>query len=308
MSTDPIAIALAADRNFVRQLAVVLTSLSEAAVPGRDHEVFVLHDGYDASLMARVESCTSSSLRLSWVDVRTSEMLSAHLPPWMPTSTLYRLRIAEVIPERHDRVIYIDTDTFVCDSLEALWTVELEDSLLAAVGDAERPWFALALDWRSLELDPTTPYFNAGILVIPTKKWREDQVAAKALDLLTRYELKLADQCALNVIAAGAWTRLAPRWNVQSQFLQDDCGAWASEPVSELDVALRDPGIVHLCHGRWRRPWEPNPNHPYSEEWARLLDQTPWRGWRPDHRGRVAAAAMRVKKATSVLRYGSAAG
>jgi lipopolysaccharide biosynthesis glycosyltransferase len=301
-----ITIALAANSTFSRQLAVVIAGISRSAsnVP---HRVFVLHDGYDEALMARVGKSASSGVNLCWIDATSATLNAAQLPAYLPTATLFRLRIEELLPPTVERLIYLDTDIAVRESLSGLWAHDLGDTLLAAVRDPVVPWAAspLALDWPKFELAPDMPYFNCGVLLIPLARWRAEGVARRALELLTVHRLEHADQCALNIIAAGNWTALAPRWNVQAGHLSGSGSlAWITEPREALENARRNPAIIHYNHAEWKRPWQPRSTHPHRDEWFEDLDRTAWAGWRPrssETLGRLKLAATHLQRAARAL-------
>src|SRR5436190_1124169 len=141
---DEITIALAANGAFSRQLAVVVAGISRSAsnVP---HRVYVLHDGYDEALMARVGKSATGSVNLCWIDATSATLSAAQLPAYLPIATLFRLRIEELLPPTVERLIYLDTDIAVRESLSALWAHDLGDSLLAAVRDPVVPWAASPL-------------------------------------------------------------------------------------------------------------------------------------------------------------------
>ncbi|HEY3673015.1 MAG TPA: glycosyltransferase family 8 protein [Acidimicrobiia bacterium] len=303
--SDPIVVAIAADTNFSKQLAVVIASLSRVT-GDRPHAVFVLHDGYTVELQAKVEQVAGTDVDLVWTDVSPSRAVTdALLPGHLPSATLYRLRLEELLPETIERVIYLDADTIVRRSLAPLWELDLDDRLAGGVRDAWINWSAQALPWRALGVSPQLPYFNCGVLLIPLGRWREHDVSAQALRLAGEYRFQDGDQGAINVTLDGAWWQLDPRWNVQSTHLDGDhVGVRAIEPPELLDEAARDPAIVHFHFGAWGRPWLPGCNHPFAHEWLDLLDTTAWAGWRPAPRSRFSKAAGRVRRAAGTLRHG----
>lgn len=304
----PIDVVVAADRNFSRQLAVTISGISQFAA-GVPHRVFVLHDGYDRELQELVGSAASDEVALTWIDASSRELTSAILPDYLPTATLYRLRISDLLPLDVTRVIYLDTDVVVLGSLGELWTTDLEDGDLAAVHDAVCPWAASprCLDWRELGVAPATPYFNAGVMVIPLDRWRANGVGRRTLDWLRRHEFHYGDQCALNTVANGNWTPLAPRWNVQSGHFHDDALAWIVETRDDMERATAEPSVVHFTSFPDHiKPWEPRSTVPFRDAWFDALDRTAWAGWRPEDPrfSRTRVLAGRARRAGGLLLHG----
>jgi lipopolysaccharide biosynthesis glycosyltransferase len=278
---DQPTVVVAADSNFHMQLAVVVAGVAEH-VP--DARVFLLHDGYDEDLQALVAP-PAAPLEIEWIDARSAVLDGAILSHY-PPATLYRLRMEELLPPQIDRVLYLDADVAVTGVLEPLWDEDLAGAALGAVRDPLVPWAGAprGLDWRALGMAPSTPYFNAGVVLASLDRWRETELSRRALDVLGEHHLPYADQCALNVVLGGAWTPLDPRWNLQAAHINDDGSlAWITEGVERLEAARTAPAVVHFNTDPfgWGRPWRTGCTHPRRELWYRALDRTSWRGWRP---------------------------
>jgi lipopolysaccharide biosynthesis glycosyltransferase len=306
--SEPIDLVFTVDANFSMQLAVAIAGLARHAAD-RPHRVFVLQSGYDAGLRNKVEAVTGDCVHLHWLElsIESPATFFHRDHPWSP-ATLYRLRIEEQLPSEVKQVIYLDADIIVRASLGELWRTDLGETKGGAVRDAIAPWSSSVLDWRALDIPPERPYFNAGVVVIPLGRWREERISERALCFLQHNNLRCVDQCALNLALDGDWTPLDPRWNLQTDhFAGDRCWGWIVEQRATFERALADPAVVHFTnsHG-WRKPWETWPSHPYTEEWFELLDSTPWAGWRPDSRrpSRFSRALGRAKRTSKVLLQG----
>ncbi|HEY3672408.1 MAG TPA: glycosyltransferase family 8 protein [Acidimicrobiia bacterium] len=307
-ASETIDVVVAADRNFRRQLAVTIAGISEFS-GGVPHRVFVLHDGYDEDLVSDVTTAAYNGVELMWIHSSSSVLDSAILPSYLPTATLYRLRITDLLPSDVHRVIYLDTDVVVLGSLRDLWHKDLGDTDLAAVRDSVCPWAAspLCLDWRELGIAPDTPYFNAGVMLIPVARWRANRFPAQTLELLRRHAFLYGDQCALNSVADGNWTALAPHWNAQSGHFDDGSLSWIVESREEITRATEHPDIVHFTSFTGRpKPWEPRSASPFRDAWFDALDRTAWAGWRPDDSplSRTRVLATRARRAGGVLLRG----
>lgn len=305
---EPIVVVLAADSVFAKQLAVVIAGISKFA--RREHHLFVLHDGYEPALMRQVTTAAGSSVHVDWLDARSTTLDDAYLPPTMATASLFRLLMGALLPEHVERVIYIDADVAVRQTLDELWEMNIEGCALGAVRDSAVPWAAApdGLPWAELKMAPTVPYFNAGILVIDMKRWRSQRIGEGALAALSQHRFLYGDQCALNAVLDGHWAAIDPRWNLQAGLLADKGSlAWVAESPRLLAEAMSDPAIVHFNHSAMRKPWQQSCTHPYRELWLEHLDLTEWAGWRPpaNARGSPARAVLRrVRKAGGVLLRG----
>ena len=108
---------------------------------------------------------------------------------------LARLVIDKLLPETIDKILYLDGDTIVRGNLSELWNTDISEYILAAsiepTVDRERK--------KQLGLEKL-PYYNAGILLINLKKWREEKAGKIILDYYKANDGKLFanDQDALN--------------------------------------------------------------------------------------------------------------
>ncbi len=129
-----------------------------------------------------------------------------------------RLLVAELIPDEVERIIYCDCDTYMRGAIEELAEIDLEGKPIGAVEDPLGDFITRRRDMRqNVDLfDPADPYFNSGLLVIDTKKWR----AAKVLENLARLVADgtmariYYDQDFLNLTFFGNWKPLDKMWNV----------------------------------------------------------------------------------------------
>lgn len=185
----------------------------------------------------------------------------------------YRVFLPRLLPDV-ERVLYLDCDTIVMDDPAALWRLDFGSDWLAAVANvfepgAERRIAALGLgDGR---------YFNSGVLLMNLAAWREHRVGERIIKLARTQPQRLVwpDQDALNLVCAGRWQALHPRWNCQNSlfFFPHAPGVLGAATVAE---AVSAPGILHFEGGELAKPWHYLCKHPLRNEYYRHLAQTPW--------------------------------
>ncbi len=130
-----------------------------------------------------------------------------------PVVVNHRLFAPSFLPASLDKVVYMDVDVVVLDSLRDLWNVDPGDAILAAVPDQN-----IRLSHRrAIGLDDDYPYFNSGVLVMNLKKWREVNATEEMLKIAVEIKenIDFPDQDVLNVYVARHARALAPKeWNV----------------------------------------------------------------------------------------------
>lgn len=296
---DVIQVAMAADRGFVLPLAVALTSLALAHEPG-ELAVTVLHDGLAEHDLEQIERSVAGRFEVCWRQVATDELDGVHYYEELSRATLFRLQLPKLVAPSLERVIFLDADTVVCESLRPLWEMDLDGYELAAVRDAGAPFAAgpYGTDWRRLGLEPGAPYFNAGLLVIPLDAWRSAAVSRRILEVLRECSPPWGDQCGLNAVLHGRWKELPRRWNVQTSDAEERSVAWGLWP-DEVRQALIDPAMIHYTERD--KPWDPGTRHPLAAHWYEALEQSAWRGWRPASRPLHRRVTSRTARALRVL-------
>jgi lipopolysaccharide biosynthesis glycosyltransferase len=110
-------------------------------------------------------------------------------------------------------------------------------------------------DYRELGFSPELPYFNAGVLVIDSARWKDEAVGERALDYLARRPatVNLFDQEALNAVLGARWQRASYRWNLIASVAGR---SFLDVPLSQrddYDASLRAPGIIHFAGTL--KPW-----------------------------------------------------
>jgi lipopolysaccharide biosynthesis glycosyltransferase len=198
--------------------------------------------------------------------------------------TYFRILVAELLPERVARAIYLDADVVVTGDLARLWAEPQRGLPVLAVRDAGAPTVSSPrglVNFRELGLAPEVPYLNAGVMSLDLCGWREERLGERLLRYLESHAhaVRWWDQDALNAVLAGRWGELDPRWNQIPQCWEPAAGDTGPFPPALRELAIRDPWIVHFS--TWSKPWHWGCTHPERERFFEVLDRTEWAGWRP---------------------------
>jgi len=251
-------IVLTCDENYAMPLATTLRSMVEANRTGACLELFVLTSGFsDGKRRQVLESLPSGSVALRWVPVGLSSFKEFSTQPYISTMTYARLLLPHIFPDTVSKVLYLDADVLVLDDLSLLWEIDLEGAVLGAVIDTYSRAHTERLGLKANLSDPgpdrarsrgVCEYFNAGVLLIDLRRWRQERVSERAIQYLMEHpQALLSDQDALNVVSVGGWKELDLRWNFQDH---DPAGYSRIRPQGGL------PAIIHFA-GRYK-PWDPS--------------------------------------------------
>lgn len=182
-----------------------------------------------------------------------------------------RLFYGSLLPLDVDKVLHIDCDTMIRDSLDKVYSINIDGYYLAACHDCyPKPR-------RLIEMKKDTPYLSNGLILINLRKWRDDKIEQQFVDYIVSNDGKLhhLDQDVMNYVCSPMVKVLPARYNVMSLTLMYGdlcCGLFSDvEPYySKKDIvkAVRNPAVVHFTGSRYgRRPWEQPSAHWYNKEW-----------------------------------------
>jgi lipopolysaccharide biosynthesis glycosyltransferase len=263
---DPrlISIVMASDNRCAMPLTVAAYSAMKNL---KDHQanLFILDGGIAAAGRRKIrQSIDSNQFRIHWVRPASARLEVMHRKSEnrrYPLPAYFRLLLPEILPQDIYKVIYLDTDTIVLKDLAKLWEIDTEDYHFLAVQEPDGPYVIDCfrafnpelkdLDFSQFQVTPEHKYFNSGVMVINIQKWRQDGVAEKALNFLELYFPKYADQDALNVVSAGQWRILDPRWNTTQAFYEKQKNNPYSPEI--IDQVVRNPFIIHYTGQA--KPW-----------------------------------------------------
>lgn len=268
-------IVLASDDNYVPLLTVSIVSFLENNHKDFDEiNVFILNDGItDQNIKMIKDSLTKYDCNISFIKTKNIENLNSKIVSLerdnIASFTTYsRLFIGSLIPDNIDKIIYLDCDILIVDSIKQLWDEDISDYYCAAVLDCCNTTIK-----EMLGISEEDKYINAGVLYINLKKWREDNVEDKFIEFIMNNQNRFYqhDQGIINNTFKNKIKILSPRYNLQGYFqymsykVSKKFSCIDNEYYSKeiMDDARKNPIFLHFCAGDFFRPWQ-NENHPYA--------------------------------------------
>ena len=190
-------------------------------------------------------------------------------------ATYIRLFLPSILPQDIDKILYIDGDVICTDSIQDLWETSLANYAAAAVPDMRSNDIRIL---NRLSLPKDSDYFNAGIMLINLKWWRENDIQNKTLHYIANNKdiCQYHDQDALNVLLHGQIAELPIRYNLQEHFFEPLENQFISRShFEELQTALFNPSLIHYTG--FRKPWHRECVNPLKSVWLFFYNKTEWR-------------------------------
>ncbi len=277
MTKDQISLAICIDKNFVMQAGVFITSIKET---NKDEKILIYIFNQDLSdenknTLNSIVSGTEISLEFLSPDLSLLPEVSTAGKSHLSMATYYRLLIPYALPESVSKLLYLDCDMIVLDSLRPLWETDINGKSGAVSMDMFNDDPSIA---TRLMYNPSYGYFNAGMILINLDYWRKNNISGKTLDFLRDHkELCLAhDQDALNHTMTETALFVSVRYNLQLDFLKDfNCLIVDPKHNNEIIEARRNPCIIHYTGPT--KPWLSNCDHPYTRHWDYFCSLTIWK-------------------------------
>ncbi|MDX1929810.1 MAG: glycosyltransferase family 8 protein [Pirellulaceae bacterium] len=316
VENSDLEIVLAVDEAFCMPLCVTVRSVLKNLRKNYAARIWILHDMLTEPMKASVRDSvgdTSEGCTIRWLEVSKDSIPNATVDGHVSIVTFFRMLIGRYLPNEIQKVIYLDCDVLVRKDLRELFECDLQGKTIAAVQDSAAPFLDAKRmlhahhpaiqhlgatrpipNYQQLNLPASSPYFNAGVLLIDLKRWRENQVEQRLLDCISEHRENMIwwDQYALNVVLHDDWTMLDPTWNVTSHLTSLPSAKYSYLEKSTFDRIRCDPGVVHFSSSV--KPWHPLCRNPFRGEFEAVLDKTAWAGTRPSIEDTVRASARAI--------------
>lgn len=191
-----------------------------------------------------------------------------------PKSIYYRLLLPELFPNE-DKLLYLDSDTIVNDSLESLWKTNIDGFACGCVMDFASGNIVVR---NRVGLNTCDIYFNSGVLLINLKYWKENNLKELLFDYLGKQNATCLypDQDALNAVLKGKVKYLDLRYNVQSGFFYEYSKILFERKYWESCLsACHNPVIIHFTTPD--KPWFSGCLHPLSSVFLKYYKKSIFR-------------------------------
>jgi lipopolysaccharide biosynthesis glycosyltransferase len=235
---EEIHIVTAVNDGFARHMGVMLFSLLENKKSDHPLVIHVLDGGLkniNKQKLKRLVIPYQAEIR--FISVEESIFENCLIYGHVSKETYYRIQIPLLLDQKITKALYLDSDMIIHDDITRLWETDIESAYLAAIEDPSGHYRVEALSITD------NSYFNAGVLLINLKKWRDHAISQQVIDFIRENPQKIHwwDQDGLNALLFDKWIKLDMKWNYQ--------------PFSR--IPLENPSIVHFTSPI--KPWNGDP-------------------------------------------------
>lgn len=290
MDNKQLRVLFSSDDNYAQHLGAAIYSLAAHNSEFEEIQIYVIDNEISAANKEKLESVSGQfpNSKIEWLPFTAwKAKLNLNMAWNISISAYARLFLAEILPEEVDRILYMDCDMIVCNSLMTLWNTDLQEKVLGAVQDDIGDSTKAAVGLVSQD-----PYFNSGLLLINLTEWRVQNIGEACLEFIQNHEGNVIhhDQGVLNGVLKDKWFRLPVECNLMTihylfnldqiqRYYGDHAVFYTAE---ELKHAKQNPVILHYTPSFTSRPWVRGCAHPQAWKYWEALRYTPWRDAKPE--------------------------
>lgn len=272
-------IVLCIDNNYIMPCGITMISILEN---NRDLPVTFHIIGMDLSEKSKDELSLVlfryPNSSLFFYDIKTEFLESYNFSLYgfnhLSLASYSRLFIADILPRDINKVLYLDSDIIVSQSLSALWNTDIDNYAVAGVPDMYCTFYANVFE--VFGYSDSFKYVNAGVLLINLKYWREENLMEHFINFYNENHERLLyhDQDIINGTLYDSKLALPIKYNALDFYffrMRHDFYQYQNE----IDEAMKAPVIIHYTSPD--KPWIMTCEHPLKKEFLKYKKLSPWR-------------------------------
>jgi len=218
-NSKTIPIFFACDNNFVKYTVVSLKSIMANASKDYHYIVHILNIDISEEMQKKIHEMADENFEIRFENVmKYLDTVSEKLPirDYYSKTTYYRMFIAEMFTE-YDKAIYIDSDTVVPGDISELYNHDIGDNYVGAAHEqamVQVDGYGTYVE-KCLGIDRNN-YFNAGLLLINCKQFRDNSLLLRFIEMLDVYTFVVTqDEDYLNILCHNKVFWLGQQWNTE---------------------------------------------------------------------------------------------
>lgn len=272
--TSIINICFSSDNNYAKHMGVAITSILKNSNINDTYNFYILDGGISDSNKSKLNSLKNSirDFSIEYLEINPDDFKKCPMTGYVKYITLptyYRFKIPSLLPNL-DKVLYLDCDIVVNSDISELYNTNIDDYYVGGIPEVFNHYHK-----ERLEIIGNYYYINAGVLLINTKKWREDNIESKLFEYAMNPEREIVfqDQDILNEVLKYNIRYIPLCWNLQHDVLFEKDAYLINE--EEKNQALEKPKLVHFTHKY--KPWNYKCQNRFRKLYYKYLRQTPWK-------------------------------
>lgn len=276
---NKINIVFASDNNYAQHTAVAMASvLVNTKVPQRI-QFYLIDDEIQQENKEKITKTVQNlGGNIEFIKIKNSRLEDCYVSGELSRASYFRLDIANILDENIEKIIYLDCDLLVYDDIEKMWQLDMGGKPVAATCDLGIMASARVRKQKNkfIGLPFDAPYFNAGVLIMDLKKWRDGNYAEAIIALATQNKYPNHDQDALNKFFMNNWQEIPLRWDVIPPVFNLFLKIVTKPDLRKKAIEAKlNPAIFHYAGGY--KPWEYEIHDGFNDKYYEYLKLTEYK-------------------------------
>ena len=276
---NKINIVFASDNNYAQHTAVAMASvLVNTKVPQRI-QFYLIDDEIQPGNKEKITKTVQNlGGNIEFIKIKNSRLEDCYVSGELSRASYFRLDIANILDENIEKIIYLDCDLLVYDDIEKMWQLDMGGKPVAATCDLGIMASARVRKQKNkfIGLPFDAPYFNAGVLIMDLKKWRDGNYAEAIIALATQNKYPNHDQDALNKFFMNNWQEIPLRWDVIPPVFNLFLKIVTKPDLRKKAIEAKlNPAIFHYAGGY--KPWEYEIHDGFNDKYYEYLKLTEYK-------------------------------
>lgn len=260
------------DENYILPLEVMLYSFFVTNPEEQDVQIYLLHSKLSHAALEELEAYVQSfGAGLSAIAIEESFFANQATSARYPKEMYYRMLSPLVLPDHLERILYLDPDILILNSLRPLYDLNLHGKAFAAASHTGITDMTYQIN--SIRLDIEHAYFNTGVILMDLRRARNLIRLEEVFQTVKKYEkgLILPDQDIFNMMFGSETVEVEETiWNY-------DARKYAhyrvrTEGQSNMRWIMSHTAVLHFC-GK-NKPWHEGFHSIFSATYLHYLNLT----------------------------------
>lgn len=276
---NKINIVFASDNNYAQHTAVAMASvLVNTKVPQKIQFYLIDDEIQQENKEKIIKTVQNLGGNIEFIKIKNSKLEDCYVSGELSRASYFRLDIANILDESIEKIIYLDCDLLVYDDIEKMWQLDMGGKPVAATCDLGIMASARVRKQKNkfIGLPFDAPYFNAGVLMMDLKKWRDGNYAEAIIALATQNKYPNHDQDALNKFFMNNWQEIPLRWDVIPPVFNLFLKIVTKPDLRKKAIEAKlNPAIFHYAGGY--KPWEYEIHNGFNDKYYEYLKLTEYK-------------------------------
>ncbi len=183
-------ILIAINKKYIKQANILLNSIQYSNMKEK-FDIYILHRELEKSDEKRIyNNLNIEQFNMHFIKIENNDIQS--LPTYekrYPVEIYFRIFASKYLPKDLDKILYLDADTIVINSLKELYETKFDGNYYIAATHVKN--VLQKINEIRLNINEDEPYINTGVLLINLKELRKTDIEKEVSKFIKKNEKKL---------------------------------------------------------------------------------------------------------------------